>query len=87
MPSGVVSRAREILAELEKLNQKTVEFERPEFASDEEHDSNPLQMSLESGIDDEIIDELKNIDADTLTPLEALTTLYRLAQKAKGKQI
>lgn len=87
VPSGVVSRAREILAELEKLNQKTVPFERPEFASDEEHDSKPLQMSLESGIDDEIIDELKNIDADTLTPLEALTTLYRLAQKAKGKQI
>ena len=44
----------------------------------------PLQISLQSERDDEIIDELKNIDADTLTPLEALTTLYKLAQKAKG---
>ena len=44
-----------------------------------------MQLSLEAKLDDEIINELKNIDTDTLTPLEALTTLYKLAQKARNK--
>ena len=34
-------------------------------------------------LDDEILDTLKNIDTDTLTPLEALTMLHKLVQQAR----
>ena len=84
VPSGVVNRAREILFELESEDRKLRAGARPDFEKADEQEEIPLQISLQSERDDEIIDELKNIDADTLTPLEALTTLYKLAQKAKG---
>ena len=84
VPAGVVNRAREILLELESEDRKLRAGARPDFEKADEQEEMPLQISLQSERDDEIIDELKNIDADTLTPLEALTTLYKLAQKAKG---
>ncbi len=84
VPTGVVNRAREILLELESEDRKLRAGARPDFEKADEQEEMPLQISLQSERDDEIIDELKNIDADTLTPLEALTTLYKLAQKAKG---
>ena len=82
VPSGVVNRAREILAELEAQGNCVSFSAKPSFSNDDSEPL-PIQISLDSEIDDEIIDELKNIDTDTLTPLEALTTLYRLAQKAR----
>ncbi len=84
VPAGVVNRAREILLELESEDRKLRAGARPDFEKNDEQEEMPIQISLQSERDDEIIDELKNIDADTLTPLEALTTLYKLAQKAKG---
>ena len=32
-----------------------------------------------------LIDELKHLDIDSLTPLEAITRLYELQKKAKGE--
>ena len=49
---------------------------------DEQEEEN-LQISLKSTFDDEIIDTIKNIDINTLTPLEALTTLHELVTKAR----
>ena len=46
-------------------------------------DDAPLQLSLRGSLDDEILDTLKNIDTDTLTPLEALTMLHKLVQQAR----
>ena len=34
-------------------------------------------------IDDEIIESIRNIDINTLTPLEAMTTLHELIKKAR----
>lgn len=85
VPSGVVNRAREILLELEGEEKRLKASSKSEFSAEDDFSAEPMQISLESRLDDEIIDELKNIDTDTLTPLEALTTLYKLAQKAKGK--
>ncbi len=83
IPSSVVSRARQILVELESANPeyKTV---MKEIINEEE---NELQLSLSSSVDDEIIDSLKNIDVNTLTPLEALTTLHELVTKAKHSTV
>ena len=49
-----------------------------------EEDEGNLQLSLEGTIDDEIIDTIKNLDINTITPLEALTTLHDLVKKARG---
>ena len=81
VPQAVVSRARVILEELEASEQPRPTMQTVLPA--EEIDEAPLQMSLTAALDDEIIDTLKNIDTDTLTPLEALTTLHRLVQKAR----
>ena len=44
-----------------------------------------LQISLQSTVDDDLIDSIKNIDVNTLTPLEALTTLHELVKRARGE--
>ncbi|MBQ9912766.1 MAG: DNA mismatch repair protein MutS [Clostridia bacterium] len=81
IPNSVVSRARQILTELEAMNpeQRTI-MKNVVFDENEEED---LQISLKSTFDDEIIDTIKNIDINTLTPLEALTTLHELVTKAR----
>ena len=84
IPNSVVSRARVILRELESINpeRKTVMTEIPAY--EEEQD---LQLSITSTLDDEIIDSLRNIDINTLTPLEALTTLHELVGKARRSNL
>ncbi|MEG2016541.1 MAG: hypothetical protein RR069_05505, partial [Oscillospiraceae bacterium] len=43
-----------------------------------------FQLSIDSGINSEIIETLKQLDVNTLTPIEALTTLYNLVKQANG---
>ena len=82
IPNSVVSRARQILVELEEMNPDHNSSMR-NIAVNEEDEGN-LQLSLEGTIDDEIIDTIKNLDINTITPLEALTTLHDLVKKARG---
>lgn len=80
IPSGVVSRARVILGELEQ-NGVTIDMSSVSlYDLPEERD---LQISISSNKADEVYDELKNMDPDTLTPIEALNVLYKLIKKAK----
>ena len=84
VPTAVVNRARVILQSLEAqaASGQTVGMMMPEAVPDDEL---PTQLSFTAARDDEIIDALKNIDTDTLTPLEALTTLHQLSQKARNE--
>lgn len=82
IPNSVVTRARQILLELEQQNPDRASSMRNISVSEEEEGS--LQLSLEGTIDDEIIDTIKNLDINTITPLEALTTLHDLIKKARG---
>ncbi|MBQ7294945.1 MAG: DNA mismatch repair protein MutS [Clostridia bacterium] len=84
IPNSVVSRARVILRELEAANPERTGV-ISEFISQESE--NELQLSITSTLDDEIIDNLRNIDINTLTPLEALTTLHELVGKARRSNI
>ena len=44
------------------------------------------QFSLFDTVKDEdVLEELKNVDIQTLTPLDALNTLYRLQNKLKNR--
>ncbi len=82
IPNSVVTRARQILLELEEQNPDRASSMRNISVSEEEEGN--LQLSLEGTIDDEIIDTIKNLDINTITPLEALTTLHDLVKKARG---
>lgn len=93
LPHEVVSRAKEILANLEsgELN----EFgqprlasvpDRPSTASNTGADVNPAaQFNLFNSARHPIIEELRKMDLDHLTPLEALNRLHELKKKAEGK--
>ena len=83
IPSSVVKRARVILSELESQNPE----QRRIMHSIETPDEGDLQLSLQSTLDDEIIEQIRNIDINTLTPLEALTTLHELINKARRSNI
>lgn len=87
IPSAVVNRAKEILSvlESEKPVPTLVSDEAFEFIDDETETN--TQISINSTTDDEIIIKLKNIDIDTLTPLEALTILSQLSNEARNNTI
>ncbi|GAG21524.1 unnamed protein product, partial [marine sediment metagenome] len=44
-----------------------------------------VQLSL-LGANDAFLEELASLDVDSLTPLQAITKLYELREKARGKQ-
>ena len=75
IPKSVVVRAREILAELEETGTAPVIRTQIKEVQDD------TQISFESGINNEVIDELKMLDVNTLTPIEALTKLYEIKTK------
>jgi len=79
VPNSVVKRAKVILQELEQQDG----IEKPQqhiLASQQEE----FQLSIASGKNDEIIEKLKQLDVNTLTPIEALTVLYDLAKQANN---
>lgn len=73
IPETVINRAKQVLAQLE--SEKTEIVMQPI--------ANETQLPLETSAALELLNELKIIDVNTLTPVEALTTLYSLADKAK----
>ena len=80
LPDNVIKRAKTILKTLEdndlmKPKTETVVPE-PEFED--------IQISFSGNMHDEIIEKLKNIDINTLTPIESMGILYELADKAKN---
>jgi DNA mismatch repair protein MutS len=76
VPKAVTDRASEILEELEgnadfrERQEKT----RQAFSG--------VQMSFLGPDTDPLIDELKALDVDSLSPLEALNKLYEIKQRA-----
>jgi DNA mismatch repair protein MutS len=81
LPSAVVVRAQEILANLERT-----EFDRegrPRLA----HGEGPApagesrQLALFAGRDDAVLDELRRLNPDELTPLQALSLLAELKRR------
>lgn len=79
LPKSVVHRAHEVLAELETELPKPVKSSRSRKPIAE---ASTLQLSL-LGQNSPIIEELVKLDINSISPLEALTKLYELQQKAK----
>lgn len=74
IPDTVIKRAKQIL-------KNTVENGVVTYKVVKEDSS---QMSIESACAGDILKELKALDVNTLTPIEAMSTLFDLANKAKS---
>jgi len=93
VPDMVIDRAKEILNELiDKDVMERVQNIAVPQKSDSKNKTEAIsemelnQMTLFDTIKDEdVIEELKNIEISTLTPLDALNTLYRLQSKLNNR--
>ncbi len=85
VPDAVTSRARKILTLLEQqgTDRKVSEPAKGEGISPDKYETDNYSISFESRIADEIFDDIRNIDIDVLTPIEALNILYKLINKTK----
>ena len=79
VPDGVVKRAKVILKELEQ-NKIDIEFKAEDAVVEDEED---IQYNFTSNGKNEIIEILKATDVNTLTPIEAMQTLYDLKKKSE----
>ncbi len=77
LPQAVVSRAKEILDTLEKENAVVVRSDKRKFMQTVLFDTN-------KPIINPVIEELKSVDVNALTPLQALVLLDQLKKKAQG---
>lgn len=79
VPKSVVENAKKVLKTLEA--QESVSLSR-ETATASHEEYLEEQLTLSSGSESALIDDIKSIDLNTLTPIEALTKLYELQKKA-----
>ena len=93
VPDMVIDRAKEILSELidKDVMERVQNIAIPQ-KSDSKNKTETIseielnQMSLFDTVKDEdVIEELKSIEISTLTPLDALNTLYRLQSKLNNR--
>lgn len=80
VPDSVVKRAKVILKELEQ-NKIDIKFKAEHAVVEEEEDD--IQFNFSVNGKNEIIEILKTVDVNTLTPIEAMQTLYDLKKKSE----
>lgn len=80
VPSAVVKRAKVILEHLESTENENKE-QTPEVQSYYEN-NDILQMSFTQENNSHFVEEIKKIDVNTLTPIEAMSKLYEIVNEA-----
>ncbi len=77
VPASVVERAKVVLKDLEGegLKMPVQRFDNKE---------QEMQISFGSSNANDIVEKLKNLDVNTLTPIEAMSVLYDLSKQAKN---
>lgn len=83
VPADVVQRSREILQILEEANNGKNKLRIRRQVKQLEGQQDLFSSSLSLREYDDIIDELKQLDAQSMTPLDALNKIYDLSQRAK----
>jgi DNA mismatch repair protein MutS len=81
LPDSIITRAREILANLEQG--ELDEAGQARLAHARRNQQHAQQMSLFSHGDSRIIEQLEAIDVDRITPVEALTALAELKARLR----
>ena len=79
LPTKVTARAEEILHALEQKESASAAAEIPVASAQE----TPLTDGMASLFADGTLAELRTLDVMTMTPLEAMNTLYRLQEQAR----
>jgi DNA mismatch repair protein MutS len=77
LPNEVVERAREVLAEHESAEQRVTE----QLASDESRPRPPAQVTIFTPLSQPVLERLREVDLNRLTPLEALNLLAELKKE------
>lgn len=94
VPSSVIERAKEIVAELadNDISAKAKEIARLGISKEALQIPNSVgkdkyvQMSLFDAVNnDDIIDEIKDLELTKMTPIDALNTLFRIQDKIKNR--
>ena len=81
VPSAVTKRAKAILKELE-ANRVEIDF-KADNAVEEEETEEEVQFNFRAKSTDEMLELIKALDINTLTPIEAMQTLYDLKKRAE----
>ena len=79
VPKPVVDRAKKVLKEIEESGLVLVREREPSTAAEPEAG----QISFGQNSSNEIVEKLKVLDVNTLTPIEAMGVLYELTKSAK----
>ena len=92
VPDMVIDRAKEIVIQLcdndilEKVQSIAIDQKETKHKAVKYDEVDLSQMSLFVTVTDEdVLNELKELDVSTLTPLDALNTIYRLQNKLKNR--
>ena len=79
LPPSVIKRAKVILRELE-ANKIDIEFKAEDGVIEESED---IQYNFKTNTTDDLLELIKAVDINTLTPIEAMQTLYDLKKKVE----
>lgn len=86
MPQSIVKRSNEILKQLESENRKEGGIARPVKEISTQREGYQLSFfQLDDPILSQVRDEIKNLDVNSLTPLEALNKLSEIKKIITGK--
>jgi DNA mismatch repair protein MutS len=83
LPHSIIGRAREILRNLEQGEMAEAGIAR--IAHNPKDEPGAAQIGLFTSADNRILEELRGLDTDHMTPIEALGTLARLAARLSSK--
>ncbi len=79
LPQSVIKRAKVILKELE-ANKTEIEFKAEESLEEETDDA---QYNFRTNSANDLIEIIKAVDINSITPMEAMQTLYDIKKKAE----
>jgi DNA mismatch repair protein MutS len=77
LPSDVIHRAREVLAEHESAERSAVTH----LARDESAGPAPIQLTIFTPLSQKVVDRIKQTDLNSISPLEALNLLHELKRQ------
>jgi DNA mismatch repair protein MutS len=83
IPKAVVSRAKQLLGELENSHRDTKQRVR-RVMQQPAQDDGQLQLALFTASEHPVIGSLRELEIENLTPIEALTLLYELKRQVQN---
>ena len=79
VPDSVIKRAKEILAIVERTS-KSLKTSEKDVKLEEKDDS---LITMDDFIEEQVIEELRAIDLNAISPYEAMTLIYNLQKRLK----